>query len=226
MRSGLWQAGRRLWRTSRAREPYRSLLSADDGALVSIDCETTSLKVKEAELLAIAAVRIEGNRICAKDAFYTLIKPQQEPDRSNIQVHGLRPCDFSEGLPCDEALRRFLRFIGGRRLLGYYLQYDLAVLNKHLGPILGTGLPNYEIEVSCRYYDWRFSQYPGAYIDLRWDTMVRNLGIPSLPRHDAMNDATTAAMMYLALQSRGYGAPRTSLPFAAQTRRLRQWLRN
>lgn len=196
-----------MWRMSRAREPYRSLLGEDDGALVSIDCETTSLKVKDAELLAIAAVRIKGNRICAKDAFYTLIKPQQEPDRRNIQVHGLRPCDFGEGLPCDEALGNFLRFIGGRRLLGYYLQYDLAVLNKFLRPLLGTGLPNYEIEVSCRYYDWRFSQYPGAYIDLRWDTMVRNLGVPSLSRHDAMNDATSAAMMYLALQSRGYGAP-------------------
>lgn len=73
---------------------------------------------------------------------------------------------------------------------------------------MGTALPNYEIEVSCRYYDWRFSGHPGAYIDLRWETMVKNLRIPALPRHDALNDAITAAMMYLALRSRGYGAPR------------------
>ena len=207
MRGKLWQTWRRLWRMRRLREPYRSLLSAEDGALVSIDCETTSLAVKDAELLAIAAVRIEGHRLCTKDAFYTLIRPRQEPDRQNIQVHGLLPREFNEGLPCDEALQKLIHFIGGSKLLGYYLQYDLAVLNKYLRPILGTALPNYEIEVSCRYYDWRFSGHPGAYIDLRWETMVKNLRIPALPRHDALNDAITAAMMYLALRSRGYGAP-------------------
>jgi len=191
----------------RAREPYRSLFNEDDGALVSIDCETSSLKVKDAELLSIAAVRIEGNRLCAKDAFSVLIKPRQTPDHQNIQVHGLRPRDFNEGLPQEEALHKFLRFIGGRTLLGYYLQYDLAVLNKYLRPILGTALPNCEVEVSGRYYDWRFADYPGAYIDLRWETMIKNLHLPLLPRHDAMNDAITAGMIYLALRSRGYGAP-------------------
>lgn len=206
MHGRLWQIWRHGWRIRRLREPYRSLLREDDGVLVSIDCETTSLKVSDAELLSIAAVCIEGHRIRSSDAFYTLIKPQQAPDRQNICVHGLRPCDFSEGLPLQEALQKFLRFIGGRTLLGYYLQYDLAVLNKYLRPILGTALPNYEMEVSAYYYDWRFADYPGAYIDLRWETMIRNLHVPLLPRHDAMNDAITVAMMYLALQSRCRGA--------------------
>lgn len=200
-----WKTWQRLWRLSRLREPYRGWLGRDDGALVSIDCETTSLKVKEAEILSIAAVRIEGNRIGAGEAFYTLIKPQQAPGRENVQVHGLRPRDFSEGVPLQEALEKFLQFIGGRTLLGYYLQYDVAVLNKHLKPLLGAALPNREIEISGHYYDWRFAKHPDGYIDLRWDTMAHTLGIPALPRHDAMNDAITAAMMYLALQARGYG---------------------
>ena len=49
------QAVARRWRMRGLREPYRSLLDQDDGLLVSIDCETTSLNVKEAELLSIAA---------------------------------------------------------------------------------------------------------------------------------------------------------------------------
>ncbi|MDR0273924.1 MAG: 3'-5' exonuclease [Burkholderiaceae bacterium] len=205
MHGKLWQSWRRLWRMRRLSEPYRSWLSEDDGALVSIDCETTSLKVKEAEILSIAAVRIEGRRLRASDAFYTLIKPQQAPGPENVQIHGLRPRDFSEGLPLHEALLQFLRFIGGRSLLGYYLEYDLAVLNKYLTPMLGTALPNCGVEVSGHYYDWRFAAHPGAHIDLRWDTMIANLQIPALPRHDAMNDAITTAMMYLALQARGHG---------------------
>jgi len=185
--------------------PYRLLLGEDDGALVSIDCETSSLKVKDAEILSIAAVCIEGNRIRTKDAFYTLVKPQQALDRENVQVHGLRPSDVSEGMPLEEALQKFLQFIGGRTLLGYYLQYDVAVLNKYFKPMLGTVLPNHEVEVSGRYYDWRVGDYPGAYIDLSWETIIKNLHISALPRHDALNDTITVAMMYLALQSRGYG---------------------
>jgi len=205
MHADTWQKWRRLWRLRRLAEPYRALLGTDDGALVSIDCETTSLKVREAEILSIAAVRIEGPRVRASDAFYTLIKPQQAPDRENVQVHGLRPRDFSQGLPLEQALQEFLQFIGGRTLLGYYLEYDLAVLNKHLAPMLGGALPNHGIEVSGHYYDWRFAEHPGAHIDLRWDTMIERLAIPALPRHDAMNDAITAAMMYLALKARGHG---------------------
>ena len=198
----------RMWRMRQPHEPYRSLLGEDDGQLVSIDCETTSLNVKEAELLSIAAVRIDGQRICTRQAFNALITPQHAPEGQNVRVHGLRPCDFSNGLPLQDVLLEFLQFVRGRTLVGYYLQYDIAVLNKYLRPLMGAALPNRRIEVSGWYYDWRFAQYPGAYIDLRWETMVRNLGIPTLPRHDAMNDAITAAMMYLALQPRRYGAHR------------------
>ena len=208
MQNSWIQAVARRWRMRGLREPYRSLLDQDDGLLVSIDCETTSLNVKEAELLSIAAVCIDGRRLCTRDAFYALITPQHAPDGQNVRVHGLRPCDFSTGLPLQDVLSAFLQFVRGRTLVGYYLQYDLAVLNKNLRPLMGAALPNSRIEVSGHYYDWRFAQYPGAYIDLRWETMVRNLRLPTLPRHDAMNDAITAAMMYLALQSRGYGAHR------------------
>ncbi|MDR2710020.1 MAG: 3'-5' exonuclease [Burkholderiales bacterium] len=213
----LWQSWRRLWRLRHLKEAYRPLLSEDDGALVSIDCETSSLKVKEAEILSIAAVRIEGNRLRTSDAFYTLIKPQRALDHENIRVHGLRPRDFDAGLPLEEALEKFLRFTGGRTLLGYYLQYDIAVLNKHLKPILGAALPNHEVEVSGHYYDWRFADYPDGYIDLSWETIIKNLHIPALPRHDAMNDAITVGMMYLALQARGHSESPALAPVSSSS---------
>jgi len=206
MRTTTWQKWQRFWRLRQLQEPYGSMLAEDDGVFVSIDCETTSLKVKDAEILSIAAVCIEGNRICARDAFYTLIKPQQTPGHENIQVHGLRPIDISEGVPLQDALQQFLEFVRGRALLGYYLKYDVAVLNKFLKPILGTVLPNHQLEVSSRYYDWQYAKRPGSSVDLRWEMIAKNLNVPLLPRHDAMNDAITAAMMYLVLNSRGYGA--------------------
>jgi DNA polymerase-3 subunit epsilon len=96
-------------------------------------------------------------------------------------------------------------FIGARTLVGYYLEFDVAVLNHYLRPLAGVGLPNRQIELSGRYYDYRIRQYPDSSIDLRLATLQAELGVPALPRHDALNDALSAAMLYLALRQRGFG---------------------
>ncbi|MDR0633483.1 MAG: 3'-5' exonuclease [Azoarcus sp.] len=189
-------------RRRRIRPPYRALFEQDDGQIVSIDCETTSLDVARAELLAIAAVKIDGGRIAAGTAFRALVQPKNAPTGDNVRVHGLRPEDVRAGMAPECALRALLEFIGGRTLLGYYLDYDIAVLNKYLIPLIGAPLPNRRQEVSARYYSWRQRLYPGAYIDLHWDIMCSRLEIPALPRHDAMNDALTVAMMHLSLEER------------------------
>jgi DNA polymerase-3 subunit epsilon len=90
-------------------------------------------------------------------------------------------------------------------VLGYYLEFDVAVLNKYLRPLLGIGLPNRQIEISGRYYDYKLRQQPDGRIDLRLAALIDDLGIPTLPRHDALNKAITAAMLYLALKRRGFG---------------------
>ena len=122
---------------------------------------------------------------------------------ANVTVHGLRPKDLTDGIPVDEAIYRFLDFIGGRPLVGYYLEYDVAMVNKFLKPMLGIKLPNRQIEVSSIYYQQEVKKtiYNND-IDLRMATMVKNLNIPDLPRHDALNDSINVALMLLALQAR------------------------
>jgi DNA polymerase-3 subunit epsilon len=197
---------KRQWQHRMLKDPrYAMLLADDETEIVSVDCETTSLKVQEAELLSIGAVRLRGNRILSSTAFYVLVKPTRKLESRNISIHGLRPMDVSEGLDADEAVRQLLDFIGGRPLVGYYLEYDVAVLNKYVRSITGISLPNRQIEVSGRYYDYKFKQNPGAYIDLRLAELISDLDVPALPRHDALNDAITAGMLYLALRQRGFG---------------------
>jgi len=197
---------KRQWQLRCLKDPHYATLFEDDGEeVVSLDCETTSLKVQEAELLSIGAVRLRGNRILSSASFYVLVKPTRKLESRNISIHGLRPMDVSEGLSADTAVRQLLDFIGGRALVGYYLEYDVAVLNKYVRTITGTSLPNRQIEVSGRYYDYKFKQNPGAYIDLRLAELIDDLHIPALPRHDALNDAITAGMLYLALKQRGFG---------------------
>ena len=172
-----------------------------DDDWVSVDCETSSLNVKEAELLSIGAVKIRGNRILASERFYVLVKPEKPIDDRSIPIHLLRPEDLKDALPPREALTRLLEFTGARPLVGYYLEYDVAIINKYLKPWIGITLPNRQIEISGLYYD-RQSGFHDTEVDLRFDTILKTLDLPVLPKHDAFNDAVMAAMALLRMQDR------------------------
>ena len=170
---------------------------------MSFDCETTSLDVKEAEIISIGAVKIRGNQVLTNESFYVLVKPEGMMEAANVTIHGLRPKDLSDGVPVEDAIRQFLNFIGGRTLVGYYLEYDVAMVNKFLKPMLGIKLPNRQIDVSSIFYQQEMNKtIHNAYIDLRMATMVNKLKIPDLPRHDALNDSINVALMYLTLMAR------------------------
>lgn len=192
-----------LWQRKQLKEKrFASLFDDHPSELVSLDCETTSLNVKEAEIISIGAVKVRGGEILTSESFYVVVKPEGMMSATNVTIHGLRPKDLSNGLSIDQALYQLLDFIGGRALLGYYLEYDVAMINKFLKPILGITLPQKKIEVSALYHK-RKTRYQ-AYdipVDLRMKTLIETLKIPDLPRHDALNDAINVAMMYLAIQS-------------------------
>ena len=183
--------------------PYLELYNPHPDELVSFDCETTSLNVKEAHIISIGAVKIRGNKILTDESFYVLVKPEGIMTATNVTIHGLRPKDLKDGLDTQTAIKQFLEFVGGRALVGYFLEYDVAMVNKFLKPMAGITLPQKQIEISRIYHTQETRhKYYDAEIDLKMATMVNALGIPDLPRHDALNDAINVAMMYLMLQHR------------------------
>lgn len=182
---------------------YDFLFEEHPDEFVSFDCETTSLDVKEAEIISIGAVKLRGNQILTSESFYVLVKPEGMMEAANVTIHGLRPKDLSGGIPIEEALKQFLEFVGGRPVIGYFLEYDVAMVNKFLKPMLGIRLPNKQIEVSSIYYRQEVNKrFYDSYVDMRMAPMIKKLGIPDLPRHDALNDSINVAMMYLALMVR------------------------
>ena len=89
--------------------------------------------------------------------------------------------------------------------MGYYLEFDVAMINRVLFPILGMGLPQPKIEVSGLYYDYKYSQLPSharqnQAIDLRFDSLMRDLDLPLWPAHDSLNDAVMAALAFVKLR--------------------------
>jgi DNA polymerase-3 subunit epsilon len=59
---------------------------------------------------------------------------------------------------------------------------------------------NKQEEVSAIYYDKKISTIHQGNIDLSFDKILEDLGLPKFQAHDALNDAVMTAMMYLKLK--------------------------
>ncbi len=168
---------------------------------VSIDCETTGFDEWVDDIVSVAAIRIKGSRIYTSEAYRAVIRPKAELRRESIKVHQLRHIDLEHGRDMMEVLPELLEFIGHRPLVGYWIDFDVRMLNRHVLKMLNVRLPHDQIDVCDLYYDRKYGKaQPGAQIDLRFAAIQKDLGIPPLAGHDAFNDALSAAEMYVILK--------------------------
>ncbi len=179
---------------------YEFLFDTYEGdEVVVYDTETTGLDRNNDEILSIGAVIIKGNKILMSQTFEVYLKPSKEISTKSIEIHRIRPCDVENSLSAQEGIEKFLHFIGSRPLVGYYLEFDVAMINRYIKPWLGITLPNKKIEVSSIYFDKKIALIPQGNIDLRFDIILRDLDLPNMGQHNAVNDAVMTAMIYLKL---------------------------
>lgn len=171
--------------------------------VVVYDTETTGLNPRRDEILSIGALRLKGDKILASEKFDIFVTPSRLISEESIKIHQIRNIDLQNGYAPNEAIEKFLHFIGSRTLVGYYLEFDVAMINKYLKPYLGIKLPNKQIEVSRIYHTKKKKHLhvPDHTIDLRFDVMMQNLDLPIFGKHDAINDALMTAMMYIKLKN-------------------------
>jgi len=170
-----------------------------EGEYVCFDCETTGLDPKTDDIISIGAVKIKDNKILTSKKFERFIKPQKKLDAESIQIHQIRTCDLIHGEDIHDVIEEFMVFIGARPLVGYYLEFDMAMVNKYIKPRIGINLPNKQHEVSAIYHDKKIQRIPQGHIDLRFNTIMKDLKLPFMGKHDALNDAIMTAMIFIKL---------------------------
>jgi DNA polymerase-3 subunit epsilon len=198
---------RRGWLLYHLAEPEFAFMyePAPPGEWVAIDCETTGLNVRRDRVVSIGAVRIVGNRLMTSQRLELLVRPDRALAPQSVRVHLLRERDVAQGMDPAQAMRLLLRFIGSRPLVGYYLEFDVAMLNREIWRLLGVRLPQHKIEVSAMYYDLKNRSLPpleqgNLPIDLSFATMMRELDLPLRGAHDALNDAVMAGLAFVKLR--------------------------
>lgn len=199
----MWRFLRNLfYRVSLSDHSYKFLFeSGPPDEVVVIDCETTGLNPRRDEILAVAAIRVKDTRILTSEAFYTIMRPDKAPPKASIEIHQLRAQDVAQGRAVHTVIPELLHFIGGRTIVGYFVEFDVAMIDRYVLPFISAKLPNKTIDISSIYYDLKYKNAPfGTTHDLRFASIMSDLRLPTLSQHDAFNDALMTAMMYVELR--------------------------
>ena len=190
------------WKVAQIASPWRPLFQTYHGEdWVSLDIETTSLEVSKAQILSIGAVVIKGNRVLSSEKLSLTLLAPKDLTQDSVKVHKLRRMDLDNGLAAPEALKKMLEFIGNRPIVGYNIGYDLAVLDNHLRPIFGFGMPNRYVDVMDLYR--KKTELAGAVdcqMNLSFEAIAKGVDVPLLGRHTALGDAITTAIIYVRLK--------------------------
>ena len=176
------------------------------GEWVSLDLETTGMDPARDHILSLAAVPVRDGRVLLSERFERRIHTARSFGIDSIRHHRITPDEASTGEQITEVVREFLHWLGSRRLLGYYLGFDLDMLAPHVRAATGFALPNATVDLADEVARRQRQQRPNAPVNLDFAHIADTLGVPMVERHSALGDATTVGLCWLALQARGWPA--------------------
>ena len=181
------------------RKPLAVLGGVDKARWVVLDVETSGLDPMRDQLLAIAAIAVQvdwaGKRlsITPGDSFEVVLRQSSVGStRDNILLHGIGLQRQSEGVPPEEALRAFERFVGHSPLLAFHAPFDQAMIGRHVKQHLGAALPNrwVDIEQLCAVTHEKVKARA-------LDEWLAHFGIVCTPRHQAAADTLAECELLL-----------------------------
>ena len=160
----------------------------------AIDLETTGLELNRDEIVAVGVSQISNGRIVLENNFYSQVKPDNQPSTSSMKIHGLRNVDLA-GSPSMKAILPEIReALKDRIVIAHASWVERAFLDrqaKGLFPrrVLDTATLAKTLGVA--------ENIPGQEPSLEY--VARKLNLPVYAPHNALGDAMTTSVVFLAL---------------------------
>jgi DNA polymerase-3 subunit epsilon len=163
---------------------------------VVLDSETTGLD----RLITIGAVGVVGGEILLEDVFDAPIEVQY--NSAAVTVHGVTQQESRGGVTEEEALERFLAYLGDGVIVGHHIGHDVATLNAGYERHSGFSLRNRSLDTMDLTLNL---EKDGAFAgrdsicDFSLDGLCNLFGVIPHDRHTASGDAFMTAQVFLRL---------------------------
>ncbi len=162
-----------------------------------IDIETTGLNTKKDEIIAIAALPVEGFKVKFSEHLFTLVRAERFEPKS-VRYQGITMSDLKDAPAFEDVAPKLLDLISNSIVVGYATYIDVEFLKRAFKKKLGVKL---KVE---RYIDiaelevWLIRKRGMAVtFRLDFDSLLKMYRIGDGIRHSALGDAYATALIFL-----------------------------
>ena len=174
-----------FWKT------YLTTFNSKTTRYVVISCETSGSNAENDTILSVAAIGVTGKTLQIQDSFE--IKINYDTEINTIT----KTAQTSEMNPVD-ALRAFIEFIGNAKLIGYRINFEVAILNEALSKLHCGKLKNEVFDLEVMHKKLENIVEDNFYIN----ELFSIYGIAKSDRNSAAIEAFNMGLLFLKLKGR------------------------
>lgn len=165
-----------------------------EAVFVVLDTETTGLDIKKDEVISIGAYKIKNLELNFSDFFHIYFRVNLEKAGESIKVHGITFEELRKrGVDIKEGIQKFLEFLKGSVLVGYFLEFDLEMIKKLILRELNSRPLVYTLDVIDLYPKKDLQTLP------KLEELLEEYEIPKTFFHNALEDAYMTSLLFLRL---------------------------
>lgn len=165
----------------------------DTARFVVFDTETTGLNPSSDRILSIGTVGIRNFEIDVSDSFECYLQ-QAHFNATTVEIHGILKTGKIIKIEEQDALIKFLDYIGNAILVAHHAAFDIAMINEGLKRMNLPKLKNKVVDTGELYRKTKYIKDHQVY---SLDTLCDLFKITKHDRHTASGDAFLTALIFL-----------------------------
>lgn len=167
----------------------KTLLEFFPEGLIAIDLETTGLSPLVDRIIEIAAFKVTNDEI---SYFTTLVNPEIEIPPHTIAIHNITDEMVAQSPKLVEVLSEFQQFLGDLPIVAHNAKFDLGFI------VLGLQKEKLPLSNSPIYCSCKLARITHREVqNHKLGTLVKELNIPLVNHHRALDDAYASLMIFI-----------------------------
>ncbi|WP_422080556.1 PolC-type DNA polymerase III [Ulvibacterium sp.] len=185
------------WKEYEALFQKKQTENLQQARFVVLDTETTGFDYRKDRILSIGALTLQNTKISVADSFSAYLE-QEVHSEETVKIHGIRKEGRKDTIPEEEALQKFLAFLGNAVIIAHHALFDIHMINAALDRLNLPDLKNRYLDTSTLYKKTRLrSNLIQQQESYTLDELADTFHISKKDRHTALGDAYITAIAFL-----------------------------